>query len=170
LSENGFPDGGVEIIARTGWTTDELAQAIDRNEPHGTFDLVTLLIGVNNQYRGRSLTEYRDEFRALLERAIAFAGNHRKRVIVISIPDWGVTPFGLNRADVSTEVNSFNEVNRRESAVRGVHYIDITPMSRTARHNEALTAADGLHPSGVMYREWVNAILPAAMEALRHRV
>ncbi len=166
LAANGFPNGRVEIIARTGWTTDELERAIEADTPQGTFDLVTLLIGVNNQYRGRTLDEYRPEFVALLERAIAFAGDNPKRVVVVSIPDWGVTPFGKGRENVGKAIDAFNAVNREETMKRGVRYVDITPTSRMALNDLQLTAPDGLHPSGVMYERWVDLILPAAVEAL----
>ncbi|WP_282298557.1 GDSL-type esterase/lipase family protein, partial [Stenotrophomonas sp. PS02289] len=82
-----------QIIATTGWTTDELDAGIDAAAPQGPFDLVTLLIGVNNQYRGRSVDEYRTQFSALLQRALGFAGQRAQRVLVLAIPDWGVTPF-----------------------------------------------------------------------------
>lgn len=157
------------IVARTGWTTDELKQAVLANEPEGTFDLVTLLIGVNNQYRGRTPETYRPEFVELLERAITFADNHPERVIVVSIPDWGVTPLGRTRTNVAAEIDAFNAVNRAETARAGAHYVDITPLSRQALHDAAMTAADGLHPSGKMYAQWVEMILPLADHILRMR-
>jgi lysophospholipase L1-like esterase len=156
-----------QIIARTGWTTDELNAAIDAADPQGPFDLVTLLIGVNNQYRGRSLDEYRTQFAALLQRAIAFAGGDATKVVVVSIPDWGVTPFaeGRDRAKIAVEIDAFNAVNREEAARAGSRWVDITPISRGG--DPALVAADKLHPSGVQYREWVRRIVPQAREALR---
>ena len=159
--------GDPQIIARTGWTTDELDAAIDAAEPQGTFDLVTLLIGVNNQYRGRSLDEYRVQFDALLQRAIAFAGGDATKVVVVSIPDWGVTPFaeGRDRATIAREIDAFNAVNREETARAGSRWVDITPVSRG--DDPALVAGDGLHPSGVQYREWVRLIVPQARAALR---
>lgn len=156
----------AQIIARTGWTTDELEHAITANEPKGTFELVTLLIGVNNQYRNRTAEAYRPEFVHLLERAIRYAGNRPERVVVVSIPDWGATPFGRDRKNVSPEIDAFNAVNRVETTRLGAHYIDITPGSREARQDPALIAKDGLHPSAKMYARWVDLILPVAMDIL----
>jgi lysophospholipase L1-like esterase len=156
------------IIARTGWTTDELSRAIDAEKPQGPYQLVTLLIGVNNQYRGRSVEEFREQFRALLKRSIAFAGDDPKRVIVLSIPDWGVTPFaeGKDRARIGREIDQFNTICREECAATKVTFIDITPISRGATNDPSLIAADGLHPSSKMYRLWCERALPVAETAL----
>ncbi len=156
------------IIATTGWTTDELAAGIERKGPQGPFELVSLLIGVNNQYRGRDVNEYRAQFAALLEQAIAFAGGDAQRVIVLSIPDWGVTPFAANRhrETVSGEINAFNAVNAEETARLGARYVDITPLSRQAVDDPDLLAGDGLHPSGKMYTAWIELALPAALAAV----
>ena len=150
--------GDPTIIAKTGWTTDELNAAIDAANPQGPYDLVTLLIGVNNQYRGRSADEYRTQFAALLQRAIGFAGGNASKVIVVSIPDWGVTPFAKDRdrAKIAREIDQFNAINREEAAKAGARYADITPISRRA--DASLVAGDGLHPSGKQYAEWVNVI------------
>lgn len=152
-----------QVIARTGWTTDELNAAIDEADPKGPFDLVTLLIGVNNQYRGRSADEYRTQFTALLQRAIGFAGGEPRRVVVVSIPDWGVTPFaeGRDRARIAAEIDQFNAINREEAARAGTKWVDITPISRGT--DPALVAADGLHPSGKQYEEWMREIGNAVM-------
>jgi lysophospholipase L1-like esterase len=168
LRDCGIAVDDPEIIARTGWTTDELSRAIDRADPAGPYALVTLLIGVNNQYRGRDAEEYRTEFAALLERAIGFAGRTPQRVIVLSIPDWGVTPFARkrNRASIAKAIDRFNAINREESQRAGVHYVDITPGSRAAALDPALIAGDGLHPSGRMYAEWARLALPAARSIL----
>ena len=167
------------IIAQTGWTTDELANAIDEAERRGggtaglgldvKYDLVTLLIGVNNQYRGRAVEEYRNEFRALLQRAIGFAGGRPRRVIVVSIPDWGVTPFakGRNREQIGREIDRFNAVNRDEAAKAGARYVDVTGVSRRNDPAKSLLAGDGLHPSAAQYREWAQLLLPEALAALR---
>jgi lysophospholipase L1-like esterase len=156
------------IIAQTGWTTDELAAAIDaRTDLAGRkFDLVTLLIGVNNQYRGRNLEEYRRQFAQLMKRAIDFAGGKPSHVIVVSIPDWGVTPFaeGRDRAQIAREIDTFNRVNREETMLAGARYVDVTP---TSRDQPSLVAEDSLHPSGDMYRLWANLVLPEAFDALR---
>jgi lysophospholipase L1-like esterase len=146
----------VTLIARTGWTTDELWQGIQAKHINPPYDLVSLLIGVNNQYRGLDIAEYREEFIFLLNKSIEYAGGDAKRIIVLSIPDWGVTPFAKSRDSkkIATEINLFNSVNREESEQAGVSYVDITPGSREAVTDSALIAADGLHPSGKMYAEW----------------
>jgi len=152
--------GQPRIIARTGWTTDELAAAIDQENPKGPFDLVSLLIGVNNQYRGRSKEEYREQFVELLKRAITFAGGNPSRVIVLSIPDWGVTPFaeGRDRAHIAMEIDGFNAINREEALRAKAQYVDITPVSRQAKDDPDLIAGDGLHPSGRMYAQWASLV------------
>ncbi len=158
-----------EIIATTGWTTDELWAGLERAAPRGPFDLVSLLIGVNNQYRGRALAEYQAQFQRLLERAIQLAGGQPRRVMVLSIPDWGVTPFasGRDRAAIGRAIDQFNAVSADGSQRAGVHYVDVTPASRQAAVDGALIAGDGLHPSGKMYAEWARLALPAAREGLR---
>jgi len=170
LRAEGLDVGGPTLIATTGWTTDELSAAIDRANPQGAFDLVSLLIGVNNQYRGRGQDEYREQFAALLQRAIGFAGWNPARVLVLSIPDWGVTPFAtrLERdpAAVAADIDAFNAINRAETERPGAHYVDVTPFSREAAHDPSLLADDGLHPSGRMYAEWARLALPAARAAL----
>lgn len=151
--------GEPQIIAKTGWTTDELNAAIDAADPKGPYELVTLLIGVNNQYRGRDAEQYRGEFAGLLKRAIGFAGGDARKVIVVSIPDWGVTPFaeGRDRAKIAAEIDRYNAINREESLRAGAQYVDITPISR--QHDASLVAADGLHPSGKQYLQWVKTIV-----------
>lgn len=168
LRGQGFDVSAPQIIARTGWTTDELNVAIDAAQPDGPYALVSLLIGVNNQYRGRSADEYQREFAALLERAIRFAGDNPARVLVLSIPDWGVTPFaaGRDRGQIAAEIDAFNAINRQEAEFRDVHYVDVTPISREAADDAGLTARDGLHPSGTMYARWADLALTEACEAL----
>ena len=158
----------VTIIARTGWTTSELWEGIQANPPQGTYDLVSLLIGVNNQYRGYSVDEYREEFRFLLDKSIEYAGGKASRVVVLSIPDWGVTPFAADRhVDViSKEIGVFNTVNREETESAGAQYVDITPISRRALDDLSLIAGDGLHPSGKMYELWAEEALPIVIEVI----
>ncbi|HVF25539.1 MAG TPA: SGNH/GDSL hydrolase family protein [Anaerolineales bacterium] len=158
----------VTIIARTGWTTDELWQGIQAGEINPPYDLVSLLIGVNNQYRGLDINEYREEFIFLLDKAIEYAGGDAMRVIVLSIPDWGVTPFAKSRDSkkIATEIDLFNSVNREEAKKAGVYYVDITPGSRAAVTDSALIAADGLHPSGKMYAEWAELAYPQVLKIL----
>jgi lysophospholipase L1-like esterase len=166
----GVPLGDPAIIAATGWTTDELAAGIDHANPQGTYDLVSLLIGVNNQYRGRGQAEYRGQFAALLQRANAFARGDAAHVIVLSIPDWGVTSFahnsGRNPATIAAEIDGFNAINREEAERAGAHYIDVTPVSRQAANDLSLIADDGLHPSGRMYAEWAQLTLPVVLRIL----
>lgn len=159
----------VTIIARTGWTTDELWQGIQASEINPPYDLVSLLIGVNNQYRGLEIDDYREEFIFLLNKAIEYADGDAKRVIVLSIPDWGVTPFAKSRDSkkIATEINLFNSINYEESEKAGVYYVDITPGSRAAVTDDTLIAADGLHPSGKMYAEWAERAYPQVLKILR---
>lgn len=156
------------IVAQTGWTTDELTSGIERAQIEGRFDLVSLLIGVNDQYRGRDLAAYRARFGALLQQAIDFAGGVPQRVLVLSIPDWSVTPFaqGKDQQRIRAEIDRFNAANRADAEQAGVHYLDITPASRLAAADPQLLADDGLHPSGAMYTMWAQLALPAAQAAL----
>lgn len=151
-----------KVIAKTGWTTDELRHAIQQEQILETFDLVTLLVGVNNQYRGYSQETYRKEFAELLEMAIGFAGGDKSKVYVVSIPDWGVTAFakqsGRDLKTISNEIDAFNAINRKETEAKQVTYIDITPVSRQAIKKQTLIAGDGLHPSGKMYAEWAKLL------------
>ncbi len=170
LRARGIAIGPPTIIAQTGWTTDELDAAIDRADPQGAFDLVSLLIGVNNQYRKRSVETYRPEFAALLQRAIGFAGGDASRVLVLSIPDWGVTPFAAEddrpAAQIGAEIDAYNAAAREETERAGAHFVDIAPTSRTALGDPSLTAEDGLHPSGTMYAAWTELALPVVLDAL----
>jgi lysophospholipase L1-like esterase len=168
LRSDGVALADPQIIARTGWTTGELQAGIQQAQPHGPFDLVTLLIGVNNQYRALSPLDYREEFTALLDQAIAFAGGEPGRVIVLSIPDWGVTPFaaGRNRAAIGAAIDEFNAINQAVTLCAGAHYVEITALSRQAAVDQTLLADDQLHPSGKQYAAWVTLVRPVAMQAL----
>ena len=167
LREEGTGISEPQIVARTGWTTSELSSAIDRADIRPPYDLVTLLIGVNNQFRGLDVGVYRAELVALLDRAVEFAGGEPSKVIVLSIPDWGVTPFAasVDRAQIAAEIDRFNAVNREEAVRTGARYVDITPISREAETDPELVAADGLHPSGKMYQVWTELVL-AEVQAL----
>ena len=160
-----------QIIARTGWTTDELQAAIKAAKITGTFNFVTLLIGVNNQYRGYSKEVYREEFKELLLTAINFAGGRETHVFVVSIPDWGTTPFGKNSGKdpevIGKEIDQFNAINKEESFAAGVSYTDITPDSKLAASDVTLVASDGLHPSAKMYASWVSALFPSIEKTFR---
>jgi lysophospholipase L1-like esterase len=168
LREDGLDVADPEIIAQTGWRTDDLDRAITRADPQGPYALVSLLIGVNNQYQGRTAAAYEPEFTALLGRAIGFASGDASRVIVLSIPDWGATPFARSsdRTSIAQQIDTFNAVNRAASEKAGVRYVDVTPVSRLAPQQPDLVAEDGLHPSGKMYSEWVKLALPEARAAL----
>jgi lysophospholipase L1-like esterase len=163
LVKQGHPVESIQIIAQTGWTTDELQSAIDVATLSTPYDLVTLLIGVNNQYRGYSVANYRVEFEQLLRQAIAFAGADAERVRVLSIPDWGATPFaqkeGRVAEQVAKEIDAFNAAAQEISENLGVVFINITPHSRLAATDLSLLAPDGLHPSGKMYAHWVQSLL-----------
>ncbi len=170
LRAQGHPVDGPRIIATTGWTTDELAAALDAASLDPPYALVSLAIGVNNQYRGRPLDEYGAQFRALLQRALALAGDRPRGVVVASIPDWGWTPLarreGRDSARVAREIDAFNATARAECEAVGTHWIDVTGISRAPELRGEL-AADGLHPSAAQYARWVEAILPAARAALQ---
>ncbi|MEO5559240.1 MAG: SGNH/GDSL hydrolase family protein [Dokdonella sp.] len=169
LRARGVAVDDPEFIARTGWTTDELAAAIDAAHLSPPYALVTLLIGVNNQYRGRDVANYRDEFSTLLDRAIILAGDPT-RVIVVSIPDWGVTVFASEQArdtnQVGAEIDAYNAAALASSNARGVRFVDVTSLSREAGDASAMLVEDGLHPSAAQYALWSQEILPATAQAL----
>jgi len=171
LGAAGITVSAPKVIARTGWTTGELQAAIKTADLKGTYDMVTLLIGVNNQYRGMSAESYRTEFKALLQTAIAFAAGKKEHVFVVSIPDWGLTPYGAStgrdQKGISAEIDTFNAINKSETLALGVSYTDITPASRNVVNDPALVASDGLHPSGKMYSGWSDALLPAVKAAFQ---
>jgi lysophospholipase L1-like esterase len=150
----------ARIIAKTGWTTDELEAGITSSQQAKpllpSYDFVTLLIGVNNQYRGRSVDNYKTEFGELLRKAIRYAGGKTDHVAVLSIPDWGVTPFALgrDRAQIAREIDAYNAANRELAGSYHIYYTDITPWTREAATDYSLLAADGLHPSGKEYQRW----------------
>lgn len=170
LREHGIALAAPRIIATTGWTTDELALAMDLAEPLGEWDFVSLLIGVNNQYRGRGVAQYAEEFRDLLRRAIACARGRADRVLVLSIPDWGATPFGATdkrgAAAIGAELDVFNITAAEICARHRVAFVDITPVSRESGGQPAMLAEDGLHPSAAMYAQWTALALPAALDLL----
>ncbi|MFC4212051.1 SGNH/GDSL hydrolase family protein [Pedobacter lithocola] len=160
-----------KIIAVTGWTTDELQGAITQAKVTEKFDIVTLLIGVNNQYRGYSLSTYKKEFSELLQTAIGFSGGRKARVFVVSIPDWGVTPFAKNYSKsaqtIAAEIDAFNAAAEQITTAAGVSFTNITPDSKMAANDVSLIASDGLHPSGKMYNQWVNALTPKILDVIK---
>jgi len=171
LNSNGTSVEEYRIIAQNGWTTADLADAVERAELENSYDLVTMLIGVNNQFRGYSFDKYQLEFRELLEQAVAFAEGDPTKVIVISIPDWGATPFaaGRDREEISSQIDAFNAINQSEADAAGVHYVDVTAISRQAADDPMLLAPDELHPSPKMYAQWVDIIMPVAIQVLSGR-
>lgn len=159
-----------EIIARTGWTTANLINALSATPPkRQTYDAVSLLIGVNNQYQRLSQDQYSTEFAALLKTAIGYAGNNAKRVVVLSIPDYSVTPFasGSNKALIASQIDSFNTINLNIALQNGVHYLNITTSTREAATDASLVATDGLHPSGKEYKKWADLLAPMIKSALQ---
>jgi len=168
LLENEGVESNVTIIARTGWTVNELWDGIQANPPEGTYDMVSLLIGVNDQYRGYPSDGYRDDFRFMLGKAIEYAGGDPKRVVVLSIPDWGFTPFAATRdtEPISQQIDEFNAINLEETKAAGAYYVDVTAISRMAMDDFELITGDRLHPSGKMYAMWTEKTLPIALEIL----
>ena len=160
LKAAGYDLEQAEIVAKTGWTTDELQDNINKYTFSPPYDFVSLLIGVNNQYRGRSVENYKPEFERLLKQAIQFAGGKADHVIVLSIPDWGVTPFANDRdiTQIAKEIDEYNAANRIFCENYNVHYIDITPWTREAANDLTLVAADGLHPSATEYNRWAEKL------------
>jgi len=158
----------VTIIASTGWTVDELWEGIQADPPKGTYDLVTLLIGVNDQYRGYPVAGYRDDFRFMLGKAIEYADGNPDHVVVLSIPDWGFTPFAAKRdtEPISQQIDEFNAVNLEETKSKGAHYVDVTLISRMGMDDFELIAGDRLHPSGKMYNMWAEKTLPIIRDIL----
>jgi lysophospholipase L1-like esterase len=164
LKSKGFKTEAPVIIAKTGWRTDQLADAIQKADLKNNFNLVSLLIGVNNQYQGRSVSDYGPEFKTLLETAVKLAGGRRDHVIVLSIPDYGFTPFGIPKKNqISEALDQYNSVNKQITESFGVTYVDITAISRRGLEQPGLVAADGLHPSGEMYSKWVEKILASVL-------
>ena len=157
------------IVATTGWTTDELAAAIREHPIHESFSVVTLLIGVNNQYRGRSLDNYREEFTSLLNQAIVFANGHARHVIVLSIPDWGVTPFaeGRDRNKIAEEIDAYNAAAKEIAIAHKCGWLDITDSTRVNGTKAEFLASDGLHPSGKEYAIWARRLAPLLEKILK---
>ncbi len=162
LRKEGVDVAEPQIVATTGWTTDELAQGIIESGVEGDFDIVSLLIGVNNQYRGYDFSQYEKEFAELLQQAIDFAAGDTGRVFVVSIPDYGVTPFGQrgNPEKIAEEIDRYNQFAQDLATSRGVEFFEITEISREALTDPELIAEDRLHPSGKMYTRWVDKIFP----------
>ena len=161
LNERGHKVASPKIVARTGWTTRNLITNFESEiDVHRDFHLVSILIGVNNQYQKRTLSEFEVELREIFRKAITHSKLQEKGVFALSIPDYGVTPFGSNNADsIAVQINRFNEIVRIVAAENNVAYYNITPISREAAVNRNLIAGDSLHPSALMYRRWVDEII-----------
>ena len=171
LRGEGINISDAEIIAVSGWTTNQLQEAVKTTAPQGPFDIVTLMIGVNNRYQGLDIDQYRMEFVDLLHRSVAYGRGDPSKVIVVSIPDWSVTPFarGKDCAEAAIKIDEFNNVNQVEVAKAGGRYVNVTPISRRASDEPHLLSSDGLHPSGAMYKLWVDIIIPACHAAMSAR-
>lgn len=168
LKQNGINIGSPDYIATTGWTSTNLHHAIQAQNP-GNYDVVSLLIGVNDQYQTHDTTGYRQRFSALLGKAIGLANGKNQQVFVLSIPDYSVTPFaaGADTARIRREIDQFNSINRSVTAFFNCPYLDITPSTREAKNDPSLLAADGLHPSALEYRRWANRLLPMMLPVLQ---
>ena len=166
LRKKGMLVADPEIVAKTGWTTDELMAAISKRALKSNYDYVSLLIGVNNQYRGRDIATYQKEFEQLLLQAIQFAGGNTQHVYVLSIPDWGATPFaeGRDRKKIEKEIDQFNATNKKTAAEHKVHYIEITAGTREAKQDVSLVADDKLHPSKKEYARWAEKLSRAIVK------
>ncbi len=170
LNQSLNKQGDLKIIAKTGWTTTDLLNAIAQQKPASDYDLVTLLIGVNNQYQGQPFSTYEKEFPVLLEKAIQFAGGNKDHVIVVSIPDYAFTPFGQTKSDpskISEELAQYDAYAKKISEKEGVDFIDITPITRKGLENKTLVASDGLHPSKEAYSQFVKLLTVKAVEVLK---
>jgi lysophospholipase L1-like esterase len=169
LKDKNFNIDAPSIIAKTGWTTADLLDALNSDPPQKTYSFVTLLIGVNNQYQGKSLKEYKIQFTELLNKAVSYAGNNKDHVYVLSIPDYSVTPFAseYDTAAIANEIDTFNAANKSISINAGVHYIDITPISRNAKNDSSLLAGDGLHPSGLQYKKWSELLAEMMLQEIQ---
>lgn len=169
LREAGYAFHAPEIVAKTGWTTGELESAMGRYPFLPKYDLVSLLIGVNNQYRGGDIVEYKEQFERLLKRAIGLAGGRPEHVVVISIPDYGTTPFGqkMDVHKIAREIDGYNSLNKALSIQYKVQYVDVTPVSRDTKAGASAIAADGLHPSEEQYARWAKEVFAVAKKAAK---
>lgn len=159
-----------DVVARTGWSADELLAALDGAALSPPYALVTLLVGVNDQYRGHELAEHLPHFNVLLSQAVAFADGDPGRVLVVSIPDWGVTPFAAadarGGAAIAGQIDAYNAAQRELCALRDIAWVDVTAASRTCGADPAMLVGDGLHPSALQYEAWLQVIAPAARRCL----
>lgn len=169
LNKEGFAVAAPKIIAKTGWTTNELQDSIEKQNPDDDYDLVSLLIGVNNQYRGYPINQYKKEFEELLVKAISLADEDSDKVFVVSIPNYGVTPFGIKKGEdsIRQELLIYDSIADSISSAYDIAFINITPVSEKAKVDKSFIANDQLHPSGKQYTEWVQLITPVAKTILK---
>lgn len=169
LRKKEFNFNAPEIIAKTGWTTDELLDAINASTLLSKYDFVSLLIGVNNQYRGRDAIEYKEQFEEILKKAIELANGKKEHVVIISIPDYSVTPYAasMDVEKIFKEIEVLNAINKALSIQYKVQYVDITMSSRTAKSDSSLLAEDGLHPSEKQYAKWAEKIFEVLFSQLK---
>ncbi len=169
LKNNNLSVKTLQYIATTGWTTLNLLDAIASQNPTGPFDIVTLLIGVNDQYQHFDTGGYRLHFTQCLQNAIALAGNKKDHVFVLSIPDYSVTPFSQNSdtAQIRKGIDEFNAINKEITLSFNISYTDITPFTREAKNDASLIANDGLHPSGKEYAKWAAVLAPEIEKVLK---
>lgn len=168
LNQRGYEVAPPKIVAKTGWTTRDLIRGIESEiDVHRDFDLVSILIGVNNQYQNKTLSEFETELNEIFRKAINHSKNLEKGVFAVSIPDYGATPFGASNAqEIGMEIDEFNAVFRKVAEEYNVDFYNITPISRQGLENPQLVAGDGLHPSGLMYQYWVDQIIDQVAEKL----
>ena len=168
LRSKGLHFHAPEIVAETGWTSFELAAHLLHTQLNEQYDFVTLLIGVNNQYRGLQIKEFKTDFEFLLKKALHFAGNNIDRVMVLSIPDWGVTPFAKNRdaAIISSEIDQYNNVCENLAKQYNICFVDITASTRLAKEDSSILAKDELHYSGKEMRDWAEILATLIMQQI----
>ncbi|HMD01309.1 MAG TPA: SGNH/GDSL hydrolase family protein [Ferruginibacter sp.] len=171
LRKEGYQCAPPEIIARTGWTTGELEAAMKDHRFMEKYDWVTLLIGVNNQYRGLDVIEYKTQFEELLKKALELAGGKKDHVILVSIPDYSVTPYSqaMDKEKIARDIDVFNGVSKALSIQYKLQYVDITSLSREAASDESLIAQDGLHPSAIEYEKWAKEIAAVMLKQMNHK-
>lgn len=169
LNAKGIKTASPVLIAKNGWRTDEILKNLGDNKVSKRYGFVTLLIGVNNHYQQKNIDDYRTQFAQLLDSAIVYAGGVAKHVIVISIPDWGVTPFanGRNLEKIATEIDAYNQINKDAAKAAGAPYVNITGLSRDIAEDKETLSIDKLHPSGKAYGWWVDKIFPVVKSALK---
>ncbi|MFY7743304.1 MAG: SGNH/GDSL hydrolase family protein [Flavobacterium sp.] len=169
LQTDFFSSVNLKIVAQTGWTTTNLKNAIEAENLNSSYDLVTILIGVNNQYQNRPFSLYETEFPELLQTAITLAKGDKNRVIVVSIPDYAFTPFGQsssNPSTISNQLDNYNTFAKNHAESLGISFLNITDITREGLNNPNLVASDNLHPSQLAYSKFVERMFPIALEKL----